>query len=174
MPSAFSYNKRQLSLRRVLLQKRSAQRQAAGDVHRRAIQRTHTTPHIRTARSSDARSPAHNPAHHSNGIFTSARSLAHANRTLADRNITESPTPLGFILAAPKELTAFRSACVSAYAPLASRLPACNTRSRAHAHRSIGELNPTESTALLAPLMELRTCDSDCARSPCHLPGPQP
>ena len=36
-------------------------------------------------------------------------------------------------------------------------------RSPAHANRSIGERNPTESTALLAPLMELRTCDRDCA-----------
>ena len=30
----------------------------------------------------------------------------HTNRTLADRNLKESPTPLGFILAAPKKLTA--------------------------------------------------------------------
>ena len=78
---------------------REAQRQAAGDEHRRAIQRTHTTLHIRTARSPDARSPAHNPAHHSNGIFTAARSPAHAESSLADRN-------LPFILAASKELNA--------------------------------------------------------------------
>ena len=84
-----------------------AQRQDTGDEHRRTIKLTHTTPYIRTARSPDARcvtrSPAHNPAHH--GIFTSVRSPAHATRTLADRNLTESPT-LGFILAAPKELIA--------------------------------------------------------------------
>jgi hypothetical protein len=43
-------------------------------------------------------------------------------------------------------------------------------RSLAHANRSIRERHPTESTALLAPLMELRTCDSDCA--PHHLLHP--
>ena len=209
---------------------RGAQRQAAGDEHRRAIQCTHTTPHICTARPPDARSPAHNPAHHYNGIFTSARSPAnanrtlsdrnlresptplgfilatpneviaccsacssayaprraacshacnarlpaHANRTLSDRNLRESPTPLGFILAAPNEVTACCSACASAYAPLhVARSPACNARSTAHAHRSIGDRNTTESTALLSPLKELRKCDSDCAHPPCHFPRPQ-
>ena len=152
---------------------RGAQHQAARDEHRRAIQRTHTTLNIRTALLPDARSPAHNPAHHSNGIFTSARSPAHANRTL--HNLAESPTPQGFILGAPKEVTACCSACASAYAALhAARSPACNARSPAHAKRSIGERNPIEPTALLAPLMKLRTCDSDCARPPCHLPRPQP
>ena len=51
---------------------------------------------------------------------------------------------------------------------------ASNARSPAHANRSIGERNSIESTALLAPLMELKTCDSDCARPPCDLPRPQP
>ena len=118
---------------------------------------------------------AYAPLHAAPPPACNARPLAHANRTLADRNLTESPTPVGFILAAPKELTACCSACASAYAPLhAARPPACNARSLAHANRSIGERNPTESTALLAPLMELRTCDSDCARPSCHLPRPQP
>ena len=202
---------------------RGAQHQAAGDEHRRAIQRTHTTPHIRTARSPYARSPACNPAHHSNGIFTSARSpqhalrsssernptesstplgfvlappkeltaycsacasaynplaarlpactarsLQHAQRSSSERNPTESSTPLGFVLAPPKELTAYCSACVSAYNPLAARPPACIARSLAHVNRSSSERNPTESTALLAQLMELGTCDSDCARPTCH------
>ena len=147
---------------------RGAQYQAAGDEHRRAIQRTHITPYIRTARSPDARSPAHNHTHHSNGIFfTSARSPAHAVITLHDRNVTESPTPLGFFLAASKELTACCSACASAYTTLhATRSPACNARSPAHAHRSTDERNLPESTALHAPLLELRTCDGDCAHAP--------
>ena len=147
---------------------RGAQHQAAGDEHRRAIQRTHTTPHMRTARSPDARSPACNPAHHSNGIFTSARSPQHAQRSSSERNPTESSTPLGFVLAPPKELTAYCSACASAYNPLAARLPARIARSLAHVNRSSSERNPTESTALLAQLMELGTCDSDCARPTCH------
>ena len=41
-------------------------------------------------------------------------------------------TPLGFILAPPKELAAYCSACASAYAPLAARSPTCNARSLAH------------------------------------------
>ena len=153
---------------------RGAQHQAAGDEHRRAIQRTHTTPHIRTARSPYARSPACNPAHHSNGIFTSAHSPQHALRSSSERNPTESSTPLGFVLAPPKELTAYCSACASAYNPLAARLPACTARSLAHVNRSSSERNPTESTALLAQLMELGTRDSDCARPACHLLRPQP
>ena len=113
----------------------------------------HTTPHIRTARSPDAPSPAHNPTHHSDGIFTSARSPAHAVTTLHDCNVTESPTPLEFVLAASKELTACCSACASAYAPLnAARSPSCNARSPAHAHRSTDERNLPESTALHAPI----------------------
>ena len=139
---------------------RGAQHQAAGDEHRRAIQRTHTTLHIRTARSPYARSPACNPAHHSNGIFTSARSPQHALRSSSERNPTESSTPLGFVLAPPKELTAYCSACASAYNPLAARLPARIARSLAHVNRSSSERNPTESTALLAQLMELGTCYS--------------
>ena len=44
----------------------------------------------------------------------------HTNRTLADRNLKESPTPLGFILAAPKELTACCSTCLhTLHSPLA-------------------------------------------------------
>ena len=123
---------------------RGAQHQAAGDEHQRTIQLTHNKPHIRTARSPDAPSPAHNPTHHSDGIFTSARSPAHAVTTLHDCNVTESPTPLEFVLAASKELTACCSACASSYTTLhATRSPACNARSPAHAHsfllfRSLG------------------------------------
>ena len=146
---------------------RGAQHQAAGDEHRRAIQRTHTTPHIRTARSPYARSPACNPAHHSNGIFTSARSPQHALRSSSERNPTESSTPLGFVLAPPKELTAYCSACASAYNPLAARLPACTARSLQHAQRSSSERNPTKSSTplgfVLAPLKELTAYCSACA-----------
>ena len=106
------------------------------------------------------------PLHAARSPACNARPHAHANRTLADRNLPESPTPLGFILAAPQDLTACCSACASAHAPLAARSPACNARSPAHANRSIGQRSPAESTGLLAPLMELRTCDSDCARPP--------
>ena len=81
--------------------------------------------------------------------------------------------PLGFVLAPPKELTAYCSACASAYNPLAARLPARIARSLAHVNRSSSERNPTESTALLAQLMEIGTCDSDCARPTCHLLRPQ-
>jgi hypothetical protein len=78
-----------------------------------------------------------------------ARSPAHAATTLHDCNVTESPTPLGFVLAASKELTACCCACASAYATVhATRSPACNARSPAHAHRSTDERNLPESTAL--------------------------
>ena len=79
--------------------------------------------------------------------------------SISERNPTESSTPLGFVLAPPKELTAYCSACASAYNPLAARLPARIARSLAHVNRSSSERNPTESTALLAQLMELGTCD---------------
>ena len=46
----------------------------------------------------------------------------------------------------------------------------CNARSPAHAHRSTDERNLPESTALHAPLLELGTCDGDCA--PHHLTHP--
>ena len=74
-----------------------AQRQAAGDQRRRAIQCIHTTPlvwYTRTATWIAACSPAYN---HSNGIFTSARSPVHARRSLGERNPTEPRTPLEFI-----------------------------------------------------------------------------
>jgi ribosomal protein L44E len=101
-------------------------------------------------------------------LACTARSLQHAQRSSSERNPTESSTPLGFVLAPPKELTAYCSACASAYNPLAARLPARIARSLAHVNRSSSERNPTESTALLAQLMELGTCDSDCARPTCH------
>jgi hypothetical protein len=102
-----------------------------------------------------------------------ARSLQHAQRSSSERNPTESSTPLGCVLAPLKELTAYCSACASARNPLAARPPACTARSLAHVNRSSSERNPTESTALLAQLMELGTCDSDCARPTCHLLRPQ-
>ena len=71
-----------------------------------------------------------------------------ALRSSSERNPTESSTPLGFVLAPPKELTAYCSACASAYNPLTARLPACTARSLAHVNRSSSERNPTESTAL--------------------------
>jgi hypothetical protein len=102
-----------------------------------------------------------------------ARSLQHAQRSTGQRNPTESSTPLGFILARPTGLPAYCSACASAYAPPAARSPECTARSLQDVNKSIGARNPAESTALSAPLMELRTCDSDCARPACHLPCPQ-
>ena len=47
--------------------------------------------------------------------------------------------------------TARPSICPLFLSPF-THTPACNARSPAHANRSIGERNPTESTALLAPL----------------------
>ena len=146
-----------------------------------AIQCTHTTSYTRTTRSIAACSPAYNLAHHSNGIFTSSRSLQHAQRSTGQRNPTESSTPLGFILARPKELTACCSACASAYAPPAARSPACTARLLQHAQRSTGQCNPTESRRtplgfILARPKELTAYYSACASAyaPLHLPLARP
>ena len=44
-----------------------------------------------------------------------ARSPQHAQRSSSERNPTESSTPLGFVLAPPKALTAYCSDCASAW-----------------------------------------------------------